>query len=64
MTAAELIAKLQQLPPETKLSLDISDPKDAAWTDDFDVNAQGVLHGWVASDNEEAFAPWRYREDD
>jgi hypothetical protein len=62
MTAAELIAKLQTLPPETVLELNIGDPNDSAYTDDFDLDGT-VLRGWVSSDNEDHFAPWADREE-
>lgn len=63
MTVKELIAQLAKMPDSAEVMLRIGNPKDAAYTNDMaDVslkdNGQVVLDGWVASDNEEAFAPW------
>jgi hypothetical protein len=59
MTAAELIAKLQKIDPNTKVSIKIQTPKDAAWTGEFfgELKADGVIQGWVGSDDEDAFFP-------
>ena len=61
MTAAELIAALSLLPPETVISLDVGDPKDSAYTDEILSCEDGVIRGWISSDNEAAFAPWAER---
>lgn len=59
MTAAELIAKLQKIDPNTKISIKIESPKDSAWTGYFlnTLKEDGVIRGWVASDDEDAFFP-------
>jgi hypothetical protein len=64
MTVAELIESLQKLDPNMKVTLSIRDPQDSAYTDAVSVEPDGSLVGWVASDNEEAFAPWSFSEDD
>jgi len=62
MTVLELIARLQKLDPNLEVRLSIGNPKDTAFTNDVtDVEVQGgscTIEGWVASDNEEAWAPW------
>lgn len=65
MTVEELIAELQKCNPAAKVSLSIGNPKDTAFTDEVSVRAgadEVVVDGWVSSDNEEACAPWAYRD--
>lgn len=61
MTVAELIAKLQKVDPNTRVSIKIQSANDAAWTGDLDreLNKDGVMviQGWVGSDDEDAFFP-------
>ncbi len=62
MNVKQLIEELSKYDPNAKISLNVSDPKDSAYTDDVKVTRRdGEVHidGWVATDNENAFAPWR-----
>lgn len=67
MKVKDAIAELMKADPEAELTVSIGDPKDTAYTDDvsLEVTAGGravQLRGWVASDNEEAFAPWAHSD--
>jgi hypothetical protein len=60
MIVIHLIAELQKLDPDAKVSVRIFNPKDAAYTDDVSVEVRGGechISGWVASDNPEAHFP-------
>lgn len=62
MTVKELIEELSRKDPGATVRLRISDPKDAASTDDVAGLVPGeegevVIAGWVASDNEGAWMP-------
>jgi hypothetical protein len=61
MTVSEMIELLQSADPNSQVTMTIRDPKDAAFTDDVSVvfaSDNVTVVGWVASDNEEACAPW------
>ncbi len=58
MTASELIAQLRALPGDTVITVAVADPKDTAFSRDVSVDASGRVSGWVASDDEDACAPW------
>ncbi|MDP1711807.1 MAG: hypothetical protein Q8K86_05060 [Candidatus Nanopelagicaceae bacterium] len=64
MTVAELIEQLKQQEPDALVSLSIRDPKDSAFTKaEIAVKKEDdnvvTVSGWVASDDEDAFAPWQ-----
>lgn len=68
MTVGELIKELQNLDPNAPVDVSIGNPKDSAYTNEVMVFLRKVgegvetphveIHGWVSSDNEDAFAPW------
>ena len=58
MTKKELLAALAQYPDDHEIVVLIGDPKDTAFTNDVSVDNVGRLVGWVATDNDRAFAPW------
>ncbi len=63
MTVKELIEALSHLNPDATVSINVSNPKDSAYTDNLTVTGRdGEAHidGWVDSDNENAFAPWSH----
>ncbi len=68
MTVRELIEQLSNLNLDAIVTVSVGDPKDTAFSDDLslrvDIEDSTVdIGGWVASDNENACAPWRYRDD-
>lgn len=66
MTVGELIAELSKMPQDTLVEVSVSNPKDTAYSDDVSVKlGEGgvTLDGWVASDNDNACAPWAYRDE-
>jgi hypothetical protein len=62
MTVEELLAAFKGEDPKSLVRLSIGNPKDTCFTNE--VTAVEVeegtctIRGWVASDNEEACAPW------
>ena len=62
-TVADLLLALRVLDPKCRVTLAIANANDTAFTDDLELvfkedTGAVQLRGWVASDNEAAFAPW------
>lgn len=62
MTVAELIAELQKQDQNARVTVQIADPEDTAYSGDISIelsdDGEVCVYAWVSSDDEDAFAPW------